>query len=119
MKKEIKEIKEGREYLSLADEEIKKLAEDIYKGHIFTNKHIHNPKDMQMVFIPLLFLKEEQVKQINKNPPGLVYEYMSAACPRSINGMPIFMSFRMIGQEDAKKVFEKYEQIKKAIDEIN
>lgn len=103
-------------YASLTDEEIKKLADDIYKGLIFTDRHIQNPDDISRVFMPLVLMKEEQIEEFRTNPPGMIYEYMEKAGPMSINGMPMFLSFRFLNQEDAKKVDKKYIQIKEAVE---
>ena len=106
------------DYKPLADEEVKKLADDIYKGLVFTDRHMNNPGDMPRVFMPLALLKKEQIDEFNANPPGMVYEYMDKAGPMSINGMPMFFSFRFISQKDAKKVSKKYIQIKNAIEKF-
>ena len=106
------------DYKPLTDEEIKKLADDMYKGLVFTDRHIQNPDDVSRVFIPLVLLKKEQIEELNVDSPGLIYEYMNNAGPMSINGMPMFCSFRFLSQEDAKKVMEKYLQIKNAIEKI-
>lgn len=100
----------------LTEEEIKKLADDIYRGIIFTDRHIKNPDDIYRVFIPLVLLNEEQIEKFNADKHGMIYEYMDKAGPRSINGMPMFLSLRLLSQEDAKKVDEKYIQIKKAVE---
>ena|SRR3990167_4761517 len=105
-------------YKNLMDEEIKRLAEDIYRGLVFTDMHVQNPNDMSTVFMPLIFLKEEQIEEFKANPPGLIYEYMDKAGRMAINGMPVFWSFSMLNQEDAKKVNEKYIQIKNAIEKV-
>lgn len=103
---------------SLTDEETKNLADDLYKGLIFTDRHVKNPQDVQRVFIPLVLLNQEQIEEIKTNPPGLIYEYMDRAGPMAINGMPMFLSLRMLNQEDAKKVLQKYNQIKEAIEKV-
>jgi len=103
-------------YTSLTDEEIKKLADEIYRGLIFTDRHIQNPDDISRVFMPLVLMKEEQIEEFRANPPGMIYEYMDKACPMSINGMPMFLSFRLLSKEDAKKVDKKYIQIKEAVE---
>ena len=51
-------------------------------------------------------------------PNMMVYEYMDKAGPMAIDGMPMFCSFRFLNQEDAKKVYEKYIQIKEAIEKV-
>lgn len=103
---------------SMSDEEIRQLAKDMYKGSIFTDRHIQNPQDAQTVFMPLIFMDEKQIEELKKDPPGMIYEYMSNAAKMSINGMPIFWSFKMVNQEDTKKVFEKYNEIIKAVEKI-
>lgn len=103
------------DFKKLTEEEIKDLANDIYKGLVFTDRHIQRPEDLSRVFMPLIFLKEKDIEDLKKNPPGMTYEYMSEAGPRSINGMPMFWSVRMISQEDAKKVLEKYAKIVEAV----
>ena len=105
-------------YKSLAEEDIKKLAEDIYKGLIFTDRHINNPGDVSRVFMPLALLKKEEIEEFNAKPPGMIYEYIDKAGPMALNGMPTFFSFRFLNQEDAKKVNEKYIQIINAIEKI-
>src|SRR3989344_8705422 len=96
------------DYKPLTDEEIKKLADDIYKGLVFTDRHIKNPGDISRVFMPLVLLKEEQIEELKAESPGMIYEYTDKAGPMSIDGMPMFCSFGFLSQEDAKKVNEKY-----------
>jgi len=57
------------------------------------------------VFMVLIFMGAKQRREMIKNPPGLIYEYLSEAGPRSINGMPSFFSMRMLSKADAEKVF--------------
>jgi hypothetical protein len=106
------------DYKPLTDEEIKKLADDIYKGIVFTDRHIQNPDDISRVFMPLVLLSEEQIEEFKANMPGMIYEYMDKAGPMAMNGMPIFPSFRLLSKEDAKKVDEKYLQIKNAVEKV-
>lgn len=106
------------DYKSLTEEEIKKLADDMYRGMIFTDRHVQNPDDVSRVFMPLVLLNKEQIEELNVESPGMFYEYMDKAGPMSINGMPMFCSFRFLNQEDAKKVMEKYLQIKEVIEKV-
>jgi hypothetical protein len=123
LKKELKNIyknvrKNMVDYKPLTEEEIKKLADDIYRGFVFTDRHVRNPDDILRVFMPLVLFKEEQIEEFKANIPGMIYEYMDKAGPMSIDGMPMFCSFRFLSKEDAKKVDEKYLQIKKAIENV-
>lgn len=106
------------DYKQLTDEEIKKLADDMYKGLVFTDRHMQNPDDISGVFMPLALLEKEQMEELKVEDPGMIYEYMDKAGPMSINGMPMFCSFRFLSQEDAKKVMGKYLQIKDAIEKV-
>lgn len=106
------------DYRSLTDEEVKKLADDMYRGLVFTDRHIQNPGDISRVFMPLALLKKEQIEELKIEDPGMVYEYMDKAGPMAIDGMPMFCSFRFLSQEDAKKVIEKYLQIKEVIEKV-
>ncbi len=102
-------------YNPMPDDEIKKLAEDIYTGLVFTDRHIRDTEDIQRVFTPLIFLDDKLCKRLRNDPPGMIYEYMENAARQSINGMPIFFSFRIASKEDTKKVFDKYNKIVKAV----
>ena len=97
------------------DEEIKEIALGIHSGNIFCDRHLQKPDDISFVFIPLILndgaLSEDDLKQI-----GMIYEYMDEASSRGINGYPCFYSMRILGKEDAKKVLEKVEEIRKALD---
>ena len=44
------------DYKPLIDEEIKKLAEDIYRGLVFTDRLVQNPEDVYRIFMPLVLL---------------------------------------------------------------
>lgn len=105
-------------YTSLTEEDIKKLAGDIYLGLVFTDRHIENPSDIPRVFVPLMLMGEEQIEELRSNPPGMIYEYIENASPMGIDGMPIFFSFRLLDQEDVKKVNKKYIQIKEAVEKV-
>lgn len=102
-------------YRPMADEEIKKLAEDMYKGLVFTDRNIQPNEEVQTVFMPLALMGKELIDELRKNPPGMIYEYMDQAGPMSINGMPMFLSFKMVSIDDAKKVFDLYHKIKEVV----
>jgi hypothetical protein len=104
-----------RKYVSMTDQEIKTLAEDIYKGMVFTDRHVDRQEDISSIFMPLMLMGKDLIDGLQKNPPGMIYEYMERAEPRTINGMPIFMSFKMVSVGDTKKVFDHYHKIKEAV----
>lgn len=71
-----------------------------------------------MVFLPLALIGKELSDELNENPPGMIYEYIDKAGPRAVNGMPMFMSLKMVSIDDAKKIFDFYHKIKEAITNI-
>lgn len=115
-KKLDKKVEDNKgKYVPMTDDEIKKLAEDMYKGLIFTDRHMSNREDIQMVFMPLALMDKELIEELRKNPPGMVYEYLDKAGPMGINGMPMFLSLKMASIDDTKKIFERYFKIKEAV----
>lgn len=99
--------------------ELKQIAIDILAGRIFTDRDVPESLDIENCFMILILLKSEQVRELSADPPGLIYEYVSEAIKgRTINGMPIFFSMRMINQHDTKIVFDYCKRLKQAEDEI-
>ncbi len=110
------EEKDKLSYTRISDEEVKKIAEDIYKGLIFTDRHISNPNDLTSVFMVLMFMEEKDINRFKNNPPGLIYEYMDKAGPMTINGNPIFMSMQLLSKEDGERVIKHYTGIKDIVE---
>ena len=122
-KKTVREIKHKnvpKSKFSLGDKKLKKIAKEMYEGKIFSDKHLlpHEQNLMGSVFMPLMLMDNQSRWLLKKNPPGLIYEYNHEAGPRSINGCPMFFSFRSLSQEDTEKMFEFYEQYKKIAEEF-
>lgn len=98
----------------LSDDEIKKIAIDFYHNKIFSSIHImqnYGADMLKMVFVPILFLRPKNVEDI-----GMIYEYYSKAGPRAINGCPIFMSMKIMHNDDMDKFFkfmEEYEEMQR------
>lgn len=96
------------------EQELKQIAIDIYKGLIFTDRHIHNSEDISLVFMPFVFMDKKQMKEFKKDPPGLIFEYIDKAGPRSINGMLSFFSMQFLSINDTKKAFNIVRKLTKA-----
>jgi len=96
------------------DEELKQLALDILEGRVFTDRHCSEPYEISMVFMPLVFLDEAGIEQLKADDPGMVYEYLTEAGPRSCNGLPNFFSMKLLSQDGTKKVMAIYDQLKEA-----
>lgn len=98
-------------------EELKQIAIDINAGRIFTN--LHAPEDMwNSIFMPLVFMGVDQILEMIADMPGLMYEYLSEAGPRSINGYPCFFSVNMLDIEDTKIVIEYIGKLEAALEAL-
>jgi hypothetical protein len=60
-----------------------------------------------MVFMVLGLMDQNARQQLIDDKPGLLYEYLDEAGPRSINGRPIFTSMKVLNESDTDKVLEK------------
>lgn len=93
---------------------MKQLAIDWLGGRIFTDRHCQRPEDIPLAFMPLALMKPSDMKQLQAANLGLLYEYFDKAGPRSINGMPIFMSMSMLTQDDTNEVLRLVRALKEA-----
>lgn len=100
-------------------DKLAQLAKDIAMDKVFTSHHIRKEEFdiIGSVFMPIglgcLNGKQEEYSNL-----GFIYEYLSEAGPRSINGFPIFMSCKYVNQEDAKRIFGLVEKINESINLI-
>lgn len=95
-------------YVAKSEEEIRRLAVDIVSGQVFTSAHIRGndvENLLRLIFMPLVFMTDDDIEVMKKNHIHVLYEYYSKAGPRSINGYPIFMSFHVLDEADAAKVW--------------
>ncbi len=97
-------------------DELKQIAVDLFHGKLFTDRHIpkNEPNGMLMVFMPLGLMEPKDLKKLQDDPPGMIFEYINKAGPRSINGLPGFFSFQMLSQDDTKTVLEMYKKLEEA-----
>jgi hypothetical protein len=98
--------------------ELKEIAMGIYKGEIWTDRHCNSARDVFSCFMVLGLGGKKVAEQMESRKIGLVYEYMSKAGPRAINGMPCFFSCQMLTQNETNEMFIYYKKIKNAMDEI-
>ena len=94
----------------MSDEDLKEFVLDYCDRRIFTDQHITSGRvrDVGMVFMVLGLgagagMRKEDIDQV-----GLIWEHMSKAGPRAINGMPTFLSARLMHKDD-------WERARKAI----
>lgn len=99
---------------SMKPEELKKLAVDYKEGRIFTNRHLSRPEEIGMVFMCLPLMGKDDILKLKQADPGLVYEYVNARMPRSVNGYPMFISARFLSQNDTRKFLKIVETLDEA-----
>lgn len=100
---------------NLTEPEILQIAEDIYKGQIFTDRHLRDKSLFQNVFMVLALADQKTINSIKAAKPGMFYEYLSKAGPMGINGMPIFSSMRMANEDDTKKIWAIVQKMEEAM----
>lgn len=94
------------------DEDLKKIAIDMYEGRIFCDRHVQHSEDLKMVFMPIAMGAFAESTEEELNDIGMIYEYLSEAGPRSTNGMPNFFSLKILSKNETKTVFEHYDTYK-------
>lgn len=90
----------------MEEKELKQLAIDISENKVFGTFHMNESEmsNMSYVFMPLVFMKEEQKQAMIDKKVVHFYEYYDKAGPRSVNGMPCFFSMSHINQDNWKKI---------------
>ncbi len=106
----------GPTYHRRTDEQIKQLAMALYKNELFTSLHLRDQHLLQMVFIPLALMDAVQLRELEINKAYCFYAYYADTTPQGVNGYPIFFSFSYLNEEDTMRMRDKYEQIKKVLD---
>lgn len=97
------------------EQELRALAVDLAEDKIFTDRHLpeHERHNFSLVFMVFIFMSQEQINRMDDL--GLVYEYIDKAGPRSVNGMPIFMSACYLNKHDTALLFQfarEYKELK-------
>ena len=107
-----------KDYTARTNEEIFNIARDMIDGHIFSSFHLRRLEDATCVFMPLIFLDEETSEIWKDDPPGVIYKYVHKAMPRSVNGMPSFMSFHFLDSKDTERLRSMIEKLQKHDEEL-
>jgi len=106
---------------SLSEKELSQLAKDIATNLVFTSDHVRREEwdnILGMVFMPIALGAFSDMTEEAKKDIGMVYEYYDKAGPRSINGYPIFFSFRILNVKDRLIVWEKHEKIRQVLESV-
>lgn len=88
------------------------LAIDIESGKVFTDRHCRDVVDVRTAFMPIMF---GALQSIEPNTLGMIYERLSEAGPRSVNGMPCFFSMKLLNTEDAEFVISEIQRIRDSL----
>ncbi len=86
----------------LADDELRRFVDAFVSQQIFTSQHVpeSNIDMLKVIFMPLAFGALDGYTPEDIADIGIVYEYLDAQGPRSVNGYPTFMSCRLMRKSD-------------------
>jgi hypothetical protein len=87
----------------LSEEALRKFVLEFLGGAIYTSADIRRAEDIAIVFLPVALGLFEGCTKEELSQVGVIWEYLSKAMPRSINGMPIFSSCHLMHLEDWKR----------------
>lgn len=96
----------GPPMLPLSEQELKELALDIDRGMVFGSWAL-TLDEVRSSFMPLMFINPSDIPSNG----AYIYEYLSEAGPRSINGRPVFFSMRILPIENISKLKEMLQQL--------
>lgn len=100
------------------DEELKKIALDIYSDKIFSDRNCPDEHSVRTVFMPLALMNKEQMQELVDDKAAFIYEYLDKAGPMACNGMPMFLSFQYLTEDELEKVTDYYDKITAAVEGI-
>jgi len=85
----------------MTEAELKQLAIDQVDGKVLFASQI-SADMVPSVFMALRFCDDAQVAELSESAD--IYEYLSAATETTINGHPVFVSFRKITKPDRDRL---------------
>lgn len=97
------------------DEELKQIAIDLHSGRIYCDRHIEDTSDIRIVFMPVMLGAFADAKKEELDNIGMIYEYLTEAGPRCVNGMPTFFSLKYLSKKDTMRMSEYYEKLVEAV----
>jgi hypothetical protein len=103
------------EYTPKTDEELKELALGLDHGRYFSSAHCRKPEDVGLVFLPLAMADDALTADLQRMEVTFVYEDLSKALPRSINGMPMFLSMQFLNKADHQRLRTIKQKIEEAL----
>jgi hypothetical protein len=97
----------------MSDKELKQFVLGCCDGKVYTNRHINSPDVVPLVFMSLAFWNKPDFEDV-----GLIWEWLSEAGPRAVNGHPTFMSCRLMHAADWERARVAIERELKRREEI-
>ena len=97
---------------------LKNLAEQCYRGEVFTSNQIEDKTMISSVFMVFGLMDPVQSKDLYKKKPVLIYSYMKDRFDMGINGYPCFWSAGFLDAEHTKIFEHYYFAIKKAVEDV-
>jgi len=105
------------EFKRLTVDELRTFIDDFVSGRIWTS--VHTPENLiATVFMPIAFGAFKDSTEESLNDVGVIYEYMTNAGPRSVNGCPMFTSMRILHKKDwqrAARAIDREQKRRKSI----
>lgn len=71
----------------------------MWAGRAFTSAHLQE-HEVTWVFLPLMLMGQENLDWLAAQEPYVLYEYVDQALPRTVNGLPQFISFRWLKRDE-------------------
>lgn len=119
--KEVEERKPYR-YTPKDKKRLKQIAVDLHAGLIFCDRHIPDlgdkPSMLRIVFMPLCFMKKEDIEDFDDQNIQFFFEYTSKASPRMVSGMPQFSSMEVLDKNDCKRMLKMHKKLIELADKI-
>lgn len=98
------------DYTPKTDQEIRQLALDYDAGRIFLAT---DEEKIRLSFMTVLaFMRQEHIEHMKKNDVVAFYEHIKDALSRSINGLPMFSTARMLSREEMERFSKAYDEVK-------
>jgi hypothetical protein len=82
----------------VTDPELRQLALDCVAGKVFGSWQLSDPDLLPVVFPILALMDESSLKHVRA--AAHVYEYLDKAGPWAVNGLPSFLSARLLSADE-------------------
>ena len=89
----------------MEEQDLRQFVLDFCDGKLFTSRQIkqNDSRLLMTIFMPLALGALAGRSQAYYKQVGLLWEYLNAAAPQSINGYPIFFSMRIMHLDDWRR----------------